>query len=465
MRNPGRGQTRYRCQTCGYESLRWLGRCPHCQEWNTFLEETMASPPGRYGPRSPGLPGRGAVQTLSEVEWAGEIRFSTSFHELDRVLGGGVVPGSMILLGGEPGVGKSTLLLQVAHHLCTQGRSCLYVSGEESAPQLKLRAERLGMAHSPLPLLVETNVEGIEEQIHSRSPQCVVIDSIQTMFHPGLEAAPGTVAQIRESTAYLARLAKSTQTAFFIVGHVTKEGTLAGPKVMEHIVDTVLYLEGDLHQAYKVLRAVKNRFGSTNEVGLFEMQEKGFREILNPSQALLSQRPVGLSGTVVVCTMEGSRPLLVEVQALASPSYLGVPRRVVTGLDYNRVCLLLAVLEKRGGIPLAHQDVYVNVAGGLRILEPAVDLGVTLAVASSCRGWPIDPHWVVFGEVGLVGEVRAVPQAQSRLGEAARLGFTFCLLPESQASDLQSPEGLHLQAVSTLRQALDCVLTEPAREA
>lgn len=465
MKKLQRGQTRYRCQTCGHESLRWLGRCPLCREWNTFCEEVVASPGGWHLPRSLRASEKhSSIQTLAEVKGGGEMRLPTCFQELDRVLGGGLVPGSMILLGGEPGVGKSTLLLQVAHHLCRQGFGCLYVSGEESASQLKLRAERLGLADSPLQLLLETDVERVEERIRQKSPHCVVIDSVQTMFRPDVESPSGTVAQVRESTAYLARLAKSTQITFFIVGHVTKEGAIAGPKVMEHIVDTVLYLEGDANQTYKVLRAVKNRFGSTNEIGLFEMQEKGLQEIRNPSQALLSQRPAGLSGTIVACTMEGSRPLLVEVQALAAPSYLGVPRRVVTGLDYNRVCLLLAVLEKRGGISLAHQDVYVNVAGGVKVLEPAVDLGVALAVASSCRGWPIAPQWVVFGEVGLAGEVRAVHQVQSRLGEAARMGFKVCLLPQQQAPDLQPPGGLRLQPVSTLRQALDFALTEPERE-
>jgi len=461
MKKANRAPTSYKCQSCGYETLRWLGKCPDCGAWNTLVEEARAVKRGSPRGTAETQPESGqVVQPLAEVPASAERRLSTHISELDRVLGGGVVPGSLILVGGEPGVGKSTLLLQVASAMSAHGETCLYVAGEESLQQIRLRAERLGAVEAPLLLLAETEVEAIEAQIETCQPRCVMIDSIQTVFLSELESAPGTVTQVRESTAYLARLAKATHRAFFLVGHVTKEGSLAGPKVMEHIVDTVLYFEGEQNQTYKILRAVKNRFGSTNEMGLFEMQEGGLKEVTNPSYALLSQRPVGLSGTVVVCTMEGTRPLLVEVQALVAPSYLTLPRRVTTGVDPNRASLLLAVLEKRGGFKLGQQDVFINVAGGVRIHETAADLGVALAVASSYRGQPIAPDCLVFGEVGLAGEVRAVGHGNQRLLEGARLGFSTCVLPAHRAQDLEAPPGLQMVPVRTVREALDAVLAE-----
>ncbi|HIE52629.1 MAG TPA: DNA repair protein RadA, partial [Armatimonadetes bacterium] len=401
MKKGNRSQTIYRCQECGYQTLQWRGQCPDCGAWNTIHEELIAT-----SPRPDFAPSRGmvtSVHSLPTVNLEAEPRLSTGLAELDRVLGGGLVPGSVVLLGGEPGVGKSTLLLQVVATLSAQGCRCLYISGEESPQQIRRRAERLRVAEAEVLLLAETDLETVAQHLEERQPQVVVIDSIQTMSWAALESAPGTVTQVRECTAYLSRLAKATSMTFLLVGHVTKEGALAGPKVMEHIVDTVLYFEGDRSQTYQVLRAIKNRFGSTNEIGLFEMQETGLAEVSNPSQALLSQRPLGMSGTVVVCTLEGTRPLLVEVQALVAPSYFGMPRRTASGFDYNRMCLLLAVLEKRGGLNLAHKDVYVNVVGGIRVTEPAADLGVVLAVASSYYGLPIDPELLVFGEVGLAG--------------------------------------------------------------
>lgn len=442
----------YRCQQCGHEASRWAGRCPSCGEWNTLTEE-FPSPPGkRHHLPSPGAP----PVLLTQVESLAEERISTGFRELDRVLGGGLVPGSVVLVGGDPGVGKSTLLLQVSANLVQQGYRCLYLSGEESPRQIRLRAERLKIAHTPLALLAETNVERLERVLEQENPDVLMVDSIQTLFLDALESAPGTVTQVRECAAWLSRWAKARGLSVLVVGHVTKEGFLAGPKVMEHIVDTVLYLEGDRHQHHRLLRAAKNRFGSTNEIGLFAMTEQGLQEIENPSQFLLSQRPLNAPGSVIVCTIEGTRPLLVEVQALVSPSHLSVPRRVATGVDFQRLNLVIAVLEKRARLRMGHFDVYVNVAGGVKVEEPAADLAIALAIASSLRDVPLDPHLVAFGELGLAGEVRAVSHTERRLQEIARLGYTLCLLP-ARSEKVKIP-GLEILPVATVQQALEDVL-------
>ena len=443
------------CQECGYESAKWLGQCPACHEWNTFAEEPkvntsrgkMASPGRRSEAKEP--------ISLKHIDSDSQDRISTGMAELDQVLGGGIVPGSLVLVGGDPGIGKSTLLLQVCRNLADRLEQVLYISGEESLQQIKLRAVRIGEFSDSLKLLCETNLSDIEAVVLKNRPQVVIIDSIQTMFQEEISSAPGSVSQVREATGVLMRLAKEQNIAIFIVGHVTKEGTVAGPRVLEHMVDTVLYFEGDRHASYRILRGVKNRFGSTNEIGVFEMTDIGLREVANPSEYMLSGKPEGASGSVVVCMMEGTRPMLLEVQALVCRTNFGLPRRTAAGMDYNRLNLLMAVLEKRLNLPLSSYDAYVNIAGGVRLSEPALDLGLVLAIISSYRDVPIPDKTLVFGEVGLSGEVRAVGMSQQRVQEAKRLGFDRIILPKSSLSQLKSITGIRLEGVSTVRDAME----------
>ena len=414
------------CQNCGHEESKWLGQCPMCKEWNTFVEEKVVPAKGSVAKQA-----RSAeVVALSSVQTDREERIKTKIDELDRVLGGGIVPGSLILVGGDPGIGKSTLLLQVCQRLSGEKRNVLYISGEESLKQIKLRAQRMGEFTDELYLLCETNLEIIRSVIEQKRPDVVIIDSIQTMYSEEVGSAPGSVSQVREATNVYMQLAKGLGISIFIVGHVTKEGTVAGPKVLEHMVDTVLYFEGDRHASYRILRGVKNRFGSTNEIGVFEMRQSGLAEVENPSEFMLNGKPENASGSVVACSMEGTRPILIEIQALVCQSNFGMPRRTATGTDYNRVNLLMAVLEKRLNMPLSNYDAYVNIAGGIKMNEPAVDLGIVMAVASSYKNRPIDEKTIVFGEVGLSGEVRAVSMPEQRVAEAKKLGFETCIIPE-----------------------------------
>jgi DNA repair protein RadA/Sms len=447
----------YVCQECGYESPKWLGRCPGCEGWNTLVEEPRDAAPRRAGPARPPL--GGAPTPISDVALEREARVEVGIGEVDRVLGGGLVPGSLILVSGDPGIGKSTLVLQVAQQVAAD-RPVLYVSGEESVRQTKMRAERLGVDSPRLMVLAETDLEEIMAQVAQVRPGLVIVDSIQTVYRPDLPAAPGSVGQIRECTGDLLRMAKSEGgPAVLVVGHVTKEGAIAGPRVLEHMVDTVLYFEGERHHAYRLLRVTKNRFGSTNEIGIFAMSARGLVEVSDPSALFLSERPMDTPGSVVVCAMEGSRPLLLEVQALVTRTAFGLPRRTAAGVDFNRMVLLLAVLEKRAGLHLSNFDVYVSVAGGVRVDEPAVDLAVACAMASSHRERPADPAIVVVGEVGLGGEVRAVSRIADRVGEAAKLGFRRVLLPRASLAGLDAPGGVELIGVGDIREALNLLLS------
>ncbi len=456
----GKAATVFFCQNCGYESSKWMGQCPGCKEWNSFVEETVSKTPHMGGAsastvrRSSSL----APSTLADISISEESRIVTGIGELDRVLGGGIVQGSLTLVGGDPGIGKSTLLLQVCRNLSGAGHKVLYISGEESLAQIKMRADRLGEFTREMQLLCETNLDEITEVIRSCKPEAVVIDSIQTMYNENVSAAPGSVSQVRESTGILLQLAKGLGVSVFIVGHVTKEGTVAGPRVLEHMVDTVLYFEGDRHASYRILRGVKNRFGSTNEIGVFEMREQGLVEVQNPSEYMLNGRPENASGSVVACTMEGTRPLLVEIQALVCQSNFGIPRRQTTGTDFNRVNLLVAVLEKRSGLQLASCDAYVNITGGMKIMEPAIDLGIVLAIVSSFRNRSMSPKLIAFGEVGLSGEVRAVSMARQRVAEAEKLGFTTCIVPYVCAEDCRKNSGIRVIGVRTVQDAINVVM-------
>ena len=421
-------KTHFECQQCGYQAPRWMGRCPECGNWGSLVEER----PTAGGGRGAGVRGPSASPVpVTEVEGPALARIPTGFPEVDRTLGGGVVPGSVVLIGGDPGIGKSTLLLQVAARLASQGRKALYVSGEESTEQIRVRAERIGAMSPHLYLAAETLLEAIIEHGERIRPDLLILDSIQTTFAGALESPPGSISQVREVASRLLTLSKERAISTCLIGHVTKEGSFAGPKALEHIVDTVIYFEGEQQHAYRILRVTKNRFGSTHEIGIFEMTEVGLKEVDNPSRIFLAERSAGVTGSAVVVTMEGTRPLLVEIQALVAPTHASFPRRVVTGADLNRVAILLAVLEKRVGMPLSTCDVFVNVAGGVRITEPAADLGIVAAVASSLRSAPLDPRMVCFGEVGLTGEIRAVRHAAQRLHEARQLGFARCILPET----------------------------------
>lgn len=444
----------YFCQNCGHEESKWLGQCPMCREWNTFVEEKVTVSKGTAAKNTVR---EAEVVTLSSVSTDQEDRMQTEIEELDRVLGGGVVPGSLVLVGGDPGIGKSTLLLQVCKRLSDQGRKVLYISGEESLKQIKLRANRMGTFSDHLLLLCETNLETIRQVIEREHPAVAVIDSIQTMYSEEVTAAPGSVSQVREATNTLMQIAKGLNITIFIVGHVTKEGTMAGPRVLEHMVDTVLYFEGDRHASYRILRGVKNRFGSTNEIGVFEMRETGLEEVPNPSEYMLNGRPEDASGSVVACSMEGTRPILMEIQALVCRSNFGMPRRTAAGTDYNRVNLLMAVLEKRVGLPLSNYDAYINIAGGIRMNEPAIDLGIVMAIVSSYKNQSISPGTIVFGEVGLSGEVRAVSMPEQRVAEARKLGFKTCIMPQVSKDMLKKVEGIEVIGVKSVNQAMNLI--------
>ena len=443
------------CQSCGYESSKWMGQCPGCKEWNTFVEEVVDKKNAGTLAKQKATTSEAKVLHLSQIEMTYDKRVSTDMKELDRVLGGGIVQGSMVLVGGDPGIGKSTLLLQVCRNLSEHNIKVLYISGEESLQQIKIRAERIGNFGDSLKLLCETNLDTIKAVIDREKPQIVVIDSIQTMFNEEVSSAPGSVSQVRESTGVLMQIAKGMGISIFIVGHVTKEGVVAGPRVLEHMVDTVLYFEGDRHAAYRILRGVKNRFGSTNEIGVFEMRQDGLVEVENPSEYMLSGKPEGASGSVVACSMEGTRPILLEVQALVCHSNFGIPRRTAAGTDFNRVNLLMAVLEKRLGLKLGDCDAYVNIAGGIKMNEPAIDLGIVLALISSYKDKPIDEKTICFGEVGLSGEVRAVNMAEQRVQEAKKLGFEVCILPEVCRKSMTEVKGIKLVGVSNLLDAMN----------
>ena len=451
-------KTVFFCQNCGYESPKWLGQCPACKQWNTMVEETFSAKSASKG-SSASAGGRSTRITpvrISEVSWKKESLASTKIEELDRVLGGGIVPGALILVGGDPGIGKSTLLLQVCHNMADDGRNILYVSGEESLHQIKMRSLRIGEASDNLKLLCDTDMTNIRETIEKTTPDLVIIDSIQTMYNEEVSSSPGSVSQVRESTAVLLQIAKQMKIPVFIVGHVTKDGSVAGPRVLEHMVDTVLYFEGDRHASYRILRAVKNRFGSTNEIGVFEMRKEGLAEVKNPSEYMLDGRPTGVTGSVVTCLMEGTRPVMIEIQALVSNSSFGNPRRTTNGADYNRVNMLMAVLEKRAHMRLSVCDAYVNITGGVRMNEPAADLAIIIAIASSHKEFVSDEKTVIFGAVGLSGEIRSVSLAEQRVSEAVKLGFETVILPKScmKAFRGSTPAGIRLVPVADINEAL-----------
>lgn len=450
-----KARTVFFCNHCGNETPKWQGRCPACGAWNTIEEHTEKPTSGRAKAAPVGMSRR--PQKLSEVDSDNEIRFTTGMAELDRVLGGGAVLGSLVLVGGAPGIGKSTLLLQICKSLC-QGHRVLYVSGEESERQLKLRADRLGVTSESLYILSETRLSDILAAVEELAPNILIIDSIQTLYNEENESSPGSVSQVKDCTLSMMQLSKSQGLTIFLVGHINKDGNIAGPKVLEHMVDCVLYFEGDQNSSYRLLRAAKNRFGSTNEIGVFEMMDRGLVEVPNPSQMLLSGRPEGASGTCVACVMEGTRPVLAEVQALVSKTMLNAPRRTADGFDFNRAILLLAVTEKRAGMKLSMFDAYINVIGGLHLEEPGADLSVVLAIASSYRDAPIPGDLVAIGEVGLTGEVRSVSHVNQRLGEVRRLGFRKCIIPNGGHEKLEIPEGLEVYKVRNLREAIEIAL-------
>ena len=442
--------TKFVCQECGYSSPKWLGKCPSCSNWNTMVEEADIQPTKFSAVAG----GENAVpKKLSDITATSELRYKTHSIELDRVLGGGVVHGSLVLVGGDPGIGKSTLLLQICNFLGNYG-TVFYVTGEESESQIKMRSDRLKITTDNLLLISETNLDNIIAQAKKLKPKIMIIDSIQTIFKSDLSSAPGSVGQVREATHYLMRLAKENDIAIFIVGHVTKEGSIAGPKVLEHMVDCVLYFEGERHQSYRILRTVKNRFGSTNEIGVFEMKDTGLMDVENPSKMLLEERPDGVSGSTVVCTMEGTRPVMAEVQALSSPTGFGNARRMTQGLDFNRAILLVAILEKKLNYSMQSLDVYINIVGGLKINEPATDLAVITAIASNYKNFVIDKHTIILGEVGLTGEVRAVSYADRRINEAKKMGFTKCIVPKGNLQSLENINDIEIIPVSTVREAI-----------
>lgn len=453
----GKAVSAFFCQNCGYESSKWMGQCPACHEWNSFVEEPVIKSSHATG-QSVRRVDRPPV-SIDEIKGDKEERFTTNIEEFDRVLGGGIVPGSLTLVGGDPGIGKSTLLLQVCKQLSDAGREVLYISGEESLSQIKMRADRIGTFQKQFRLLTEINLDIIAQTVKKEKPDVVVIDSIQTMFNEQVNAAPGSVSQVRESTAVLLQLAKGENIAILIVGHVTKEGTVAGPRVLEHMVDTVLYFEGDKQDIYRILRGVKNRFGSTNEIGVFEMEEGGLKEIKNPSEYMISGKPEGASGSVVTCCMEGTRPMLMEVQALVCDTNFQIPRRQATGCDFNRMNLLIAVIEKRIRIPLGHEDAYINFAGGMKITEPATDLAVVMALVSSYKNTPIDDKMIVFGEVGLSGEVRGISMVKQRVLEAKKMGYTSCMLPYTNYKQLTDIKDMKIYPVKNIKEAVSLMLS------
>ncbi len=451
----GKNTTVFYCQNCGFESSKWMGQCPGCKEWNTFVEEVVRATSLKNSSKGVNGQGKNVPTALVDVTIQEEDKIKTGISELDRVLGGGIVQGSLTLVGGDPGIGKSTLLLQTCRLLAENGHKVLYISGEESQVQIKMRADRIGPFQKQMLLLCETNLDEIAEVIRKENPRVVVIDSIQTMYNESVSAAPGSVSQVREATGTLLQLAKGLNVAVFIVGHVTKEGTVAGPRVLEHMVDTVLYFEGDRHASYRILRGVKNRFGSTNEIGVFEMREEGLTEVQNPSEYMLEGRPMNASGSVVACSLEGTRPLLLEIQALVCQTNFGIPRRQTTGTDFNRVNLLMAVLEKRCGIQLAGCDAYVNLTGGMKIVEPAIDLGIVLAIVSSFKNIALSPKLMAFGEVGLSGEVRSVNMAAQRVAEAEKLGFEICVVPKVSMKSIKTDGNMKVIGVSNIQEAID----------
>lgn len=449
-----KNSTVFFCQECGHESSKWMGQCPACKKWNTFVEEKVSVTGG-----SKITPFREAAKPveIGSISMQEEERMHTGIAELDRVLGGGIMPGSLTLVGGDPGIGKSTLLLQMCRLLANAGRQVLYISGEESLKQIKLRAIRIGEFQDTMFLLCETNLSVVEETIRHTKPEVVIVDSIQTMYQEAVTSTPGSVSQVREATNVFLQLAKGLGISIFIVGHVTKEGTVAGPRVLEHMVDTVLYFEGDRYASYRILRGVKNRFGSTNEIGVFEMRREGLIEVENPSEYMLSGKPIGASGSVVVCSVEGTRPILIEIQALVCRTNFGIPRRQTTGTDFNRVNLLMAVLEKRLGLQIGDFDAYVNIAGGMKINEPAIDLGLILAIVSSFKNRPVDEKMIVFGEVGLSGEVRAVTMAQQRVQEARKLGYETVVLPRVNLEGMDPVDGIKVIGVGGIGEAIDVI--------
>jgi DNA repair protein RadA/Sms len=452
-----KAKTHFVCQACGYQAPKWLGRCPGCQEWNTFVEERVIEE--KFPERDLlGFESEVVPTPITEIVGEERGRFQIGIGEFDRVLGGGIVLGSVILVGGDPGIGKSTLLLQVMYCLASKGRKVLYVSGEESLQQTKMRADRLGVSSEYLFVVSETSLEKILQDIQTLRPSTVVVDSIQTIYSSELPSTPGSISQVREASSRLLYLAKHLSIPIFLVGHVTKEGFIAGPKVLEHMVDTVLYVEGEATHAFRILRAVKNRFGSTNEIGVFEMKDSGLVEVVSPSEFFLSERTRPSSGSVVIPSLEGSRPILIELQALVVSTSFGIPRRTAQGIDVNRVSLLVAVMEKRLGVHLGSQDIFLNIAGGMRVEEPAADLGVILSIASNFKDKLIDPEMVVFGEVGLGGEVRAVSQSEVRVKEAARLGFKRCLLPKQNQEKMKALKGIELIGVDIVQEATKVLL-------
>ena len=447
--------TAFFCKECGYESAKWLGQCPGCREWNTFVEEPVIKKEKVKGVVTSGTKSKPTL--LKDISIINDERIKTGFNELDRVLGGGIVRGSLVLIGGDPGIGKSTILLQMCRNLSLSNKNVLYISGEESLKQIKIRADRIGEFNDTIELLCETNLEYIEESLIEGKPDIAIIDSIQTVYRDDISSAPGSVSQVRESTSVLMQLAKKHGITIFIVGHVTKEGVVAGPRVLEHMVDTVLYFEGDRYASYRILRAVKNRFGSTNEIGVFEMQEDGLQEVANPSEYMLNGRPDNASGSVVTCSIEGTRPMLVEIQALACRTNFGMPRRTAAGTDYNRVNLLLAVIEKRLNMNFGECDVYVNMAGGIKLNEPALDLGLVMALISSYKDRSISEKILAFGEVGLSGEVRAVNMADRRVAEAVKLGFETCILPQVSLDTVKNIKGIKLIGVKNIKEIMSFI--------
>lgn len=449
-------KTKYVCQSCGYETAKWLGKCPECTKWNTFVEEIDQKSTKKEVfiiDKSSSKP-----VSINSIESKEEERFTTDINELDRVLGGGIVKGSLVLVGGDPGIGKSTLLIQVSSNVANLGKTVLYITGEESESQIKMRAKRLGINSENLYIFAENNLSIIESYLESVNPELIILDSIQTVFSPEISSAPGTVSQIKEGTSKFMKISKKMGISTFIVGHVTKEGSLAGPKLLEHMVDTVLYFEGERYNTYRLVRAVKNRFGSTNELGVFEMRDLGLVELDNPSKILISEKPKDVAGSVIISTVEGTRPMLLELQALVSPTSFGIPKRTSTGVDYNRVGMLLAVLEKRVGLQIQNQDVYIKIVGGIKINEPSIDLGIAISVASSFRNIPIDEDIAVTGEVGLTGEVRAVSFIEKRIAECKKLGFKKIVVPRSNYDVVKETKGIEIWPVDNLRQAINIVL-------
>lgn len=448
-------KNKFVCQECGFESLKWSGKCTSCNSWNSFVEEVYDA----KAKKTTALDIQNVkVEKLKDVSVDEESRITTGLGELDRVLGGGIVRGSLTLIGGDPGIGKSTLSVQIANNVSNKDYNVLYVSGEESAKQIKMRSDRLSIKSDNLYILSETNLDIVTNTVEDLSPEIIIIDSIQTMFDPNIESAPGSVSQVRAITSSIMKLSKSREMASLIVGHVTKEGSIAGPRVLEHMVDVVLYFEGERHNTYRLLRGVKNRFGSTNEIGMFEMRDVGLVEVKNPSEMLLSGRPKHTEGTVVVPSVEGTRPMMIEVQALVSNTLFGMPRRVATGIDYNRVVLMIAVLEKKVGLHMQNSDAYINIVGGIQIKEPAIDLGIICALASSFKDVRIDPKTVVLGEVGLTGELRTVSFIEKRIKEASKLGFTKAIIPEANLKGFETNKDIEVVGVSNIEQALKIVL-------